>query len=420
MNNTTTSPLHNYVHIPSLRILIAVICIILYLIGYTGCILSIVTFSSKKLRRHSTGFLFLIMALVDIFNLFASLQYFLNVIYGIDVFTLSIHWCRFFTICNYELYFGFSWIFAFISLDRWMKVEWPTKSHSLCTRKRFIILCLIALILSLIQNIIYVFACFDDKCQHKRVFCDIFIHIIYITIYMIVPIAIILISISRTCLITLHLKKRFRTSTPRQILAAKTSKSSIVTNLNSTANSNIISTAVTSRVSTSLMSPPSTTTVVNNTNHYQRQSSQNHLPNYAASARRRRSGLDTQMIILISINVAPFIIVHIITEIAYLFEKYSAFVQQSNVTRLLIVIIYLSWYLISATRFYTNCLLSRIYREEFKNRLFMLRNGCKPRIILVGHGQSYQHSSRYYKRNIINGPENTFVPASNLKSFTET
>ncbi len=97
MNNTTAGGQVLHVHIPSLRILIAFLCIILYLFGYTGCLLSIVTFSSKKLRHHSTGFLFLIMAFVDIFNLFASLQYFLDVIYQINVYTISIHWCRLFT-----------------------------------------------------------------------------------------------------------------------------------------------------------------------------------------------------------------------------------------------------------------------------------------------------------------------------------
>jgi hypothetical protein len=97
MNNTTTVTLLIPIHIPSLRLLIACSCIILYLFGYTGCFLSIITFSSKKLRHHSTGFLFLIMAFVDIFNLFASLQYFLDVIYQINVFAISIHWCRFFT-----------------------------------------------------------------------------------------------------------------------------------------------------------------------------------------------------------------------------------------------------------------------------------------------------------------------------------
>lgn len=95
--NTTTPALLLHVDIPGLRLLIAVVCIILYLLGYTGCLLSIVTFSSKKLRNHSTGFLFLVMACVDLFNLIASLQYFLDVICGINVFAISVHWCRFFT-----------------------------------------------------------------------------------------------------------------------------------------------------------------------------------------------------------------------------------------------------------------------------------------------------------------------------------
>ena len=97
MNNTTAAALLFHVQIPSLRLIIAFLCIILYLFGYTGCLLSIVTFSSKKLRHHSTGFLFLIMAFVDIFNLFASLQYFLDAIYQINVYQISKHWCRFFT-----------------------------------------------------------------------------------------------------------------------------------------------------------------------------------------------------------------------------------------------------------------------------------------------------------------------------------
>lgn len=97
MNNTNASLPLSYAHIPSLRIFIAFVCFVLYVIGYTGCLLSIVTFSAKKLRRHSTGFLFLIMAFVDMFNLFASLQYFFDVIYQINLYSISIHWCRFIT-----------------------------------------------------------------------------------------------------------------------------------------------------------------------------------------------------------------------------------------------------------------------------------------------------------------------------------
>jgi hypothetical protein len=113
---------------------------------------------------------------------------------------------------NYELYFGFSWIFVFISVDRWIKVEWPTKSQTLCTREKFIYLCLFSVVISLLQNTIYTFLCFNDECGQKNLVCEIFIHAMYITMYMTVPIAIILVSISRTCLITINLRKRFRTT----------------------------------------------------------------------------------------------------------------------------------------------------------------------------------------------------------------
>ncbi|CAF1193426.1 unnamed protein product [Adineta steineri] len=419
-NNTTAVALLLPVHIPGLRLLIAFTCIILYIFGYTGCLLSIITFSSRKLRHHSTGFLFLIMAFVDIFNLFASLQYFLDVIYQINVFAISIHWCRFFTIINYELYFGFSWIFVFISVDRWIKVEWPTKSQTLCTRQKFIYLCLFTLFLSLIQNIIYAFLCFNDDCGQKNLACEIFIHAVYITMYMTVPIAIILISISRTCLITINLKKRIRTSTSSSS-QQQPQQQAIVDTTTSLKLESIVrchSTTVTSRLSSSFVSSLSSSTTTTNNNHHHHhhptQSQFLNTNNRLAYYRRRRSRIDAQMVILISINVAPFILVHIITEIAYLFEKYSIVVSQSTVARLIIILIYLSWYLISATRFYTNCLLSRIYREEFQNRLYMLRHGCKSRPRNSDRLSSRRYSSRYFLGSLVNGGESTTM---NVKSI---
>lgn len=292
-------------------------------------------------------------------------------------------WCSF----NYELYFGFSWIFAFISIDRWIKVEWPSKSQTLCTRQRFVHLCLFSLIISLIENIIYTFLCFNDRCEHKNLICEIFIHTIYIIGYMIIPIALILVSISRTCLITLHVKKRFHQPKQRSILLPSNP-----------------STLDIPRHSTLTRTSRSTSSSFNSD--VQQHLSRSTNPN----RRRRRSGLDTQMVILISINVAPFIFVHIITEIAYLFEKYSSFVAQSRLAQLFIILIYLSWYFISATRFYTNCLLSRIYREEFKNRIYSLRYGCRPRIILVEHIPTHRHSSRPYVESMVNGMESTTTP----------
>ena len=315
--------------------------------------------------------------------------------------------CLFFRF-NYELYFGFSWIFVFISVDRWIKVEWPTKSQTLCSRENFIYLCLLTLFFSLLQNTIYAFVCFNDKCEQKNLACEIFIHIMYITMYMTVPIAIILISISRTCLITINLKKRIRKSTsisqqqqhPLTDMSTSFKLESIV-RCNSTS-------VTTTQLSNSFGSSPSSTTT-NNTNYPQLLNASNRLAYY----RRRRSRIDAQMVILISINVAPFIIVHIITEIAYLFEKYSSFVAQSTGARLVIILIYLSWYLISATRFYTNCLLSRIYREEFQNRLYMLRHGCKSRPSSADRRSSRRHSSRFFIGSMANG-ESTNM---NIKSI---
>jgi hypothetical protein len=222
---------------------------------------------------------------------------------------------------------------------------------------------------------------------------------------MTIPIALILISISRTCLITLHIKKRFHPVKKQALL---------VNNLNSKSS---IHSNTTCRSTSFVTSPSPSTALLTSTNNPQLIQNLNRLINNSTRLRRRRSRLDTQMVILISINVAPFIIVHIINEIAYLFEQYSPLVAQSRVAKLFIILIYLSWYLISATRFYTNCLLSRIYREEFKNRLYMLRHGCKPRIVIVEQIQSRRYSSKPFIGSMANGIESTITPTANMKSF---
>jgi len=232
---------------------------------------------------------------------------------------------------------------------------------------------------------------------------------------MTVPIAIILISISRTCLITINLRKRFRTSNPNNQQQQKQEQQPLVDMsmpVKSDTSVRCNSTTVTTRLSNSFISSHSSTTTTN-ANYSQLLHTSNRLAYY----RRRRSHMDGQMIVLISINVAPFILVHIITEIAYLFEKYSKFVEHSTAARLIIIFIYLSWYLISATRFYTNCLLSRIYREEFRNRLYMLRNGCKPRTSSIDRTSSRRHSSRLFAGSMVIGGESTTV---NMKSIAMT
>ncbi|CAF0938029.1 unnamed protein product [Adineta ricciae] len=230
---------------------------------------------------------------------------------------------------------------------------------------------------------------------------------------MTVPIAIILISISRTCLITINLKKRIRRSTSssdQQQQQQQQPLTDLSTSLKLESVVRCHSTTITSRLSSSFVSSPSSTTT--NTN----PTSSQHLnkSNRIAYSNRRRSRMDAQMVILISINVAPFILVHIITEIAYLFEKYSSFVEQSTVARSIIILVYLSWYLISASRFYTNCLLSRIYREEFRNRLYMLRHGCKPRPSVSERRSSRRKSSRFFIGSLVIGGESTTM---NMKSI---
>ena len=252
----------------------------------------------------------------------------------------------------------------------------------------------------------------NNDCTQKTLLCEILIHVIYIGIYMIVPIGIILLAISRTCLITIKIKKRFRTSnTPASPNGVSTGSQTVhytpgpvSTHLSNSFVSSM-SSSVAATASSAANGAASHAQLING-------------PNRLAHYRRRRTRLDAQMVILISINVAPFVLVHIVTEIAYLFEKYASFVSQSKVARLIIILIYLSWYLISATRFYTNCLLSRIYRQEFKSRLRMIRNGCKPAASLGNERSvsSKKHSSRYFiGQSTANGAESIAMDFNQLQ-----
>ena len=230
---------------------------------------------------------------------------------------------------------------------------------------------------------------------------------------MLVPIGIILLAIHRTCLITINLKKRFQTSDLHhhhhsyQQQQQSLIDTQIPSKLETTIRCN--ATEISNRLSSSFLNSHSSTTP-SSTKYPPHITSSNRV----AHIRRRRSRADTQMIILISINVAPFIIVHIITEIAYLLEEFSGFVKQSYAAKSIIKYIYLSWYLISATRFYTNCLLSHIYREEFKNRLHTLIYSCNPQTIPNDRTSSRRHSSKHYIGSKVNDGESTTVNVNSI------
>ena len=274
--------------------------------------------------------------------------------------------------------------------------------------------------LSLLQNIVYTFACINDTCVEKNLACEIFVHSIYISLYMTVPIVIILVSICRTCLITLHVKRRFHSANPEQKSFAspmlRSSKAQSGVHLQITLDDSMQPPTSASPMSSSVNSSFSVATGTHHSTLKPSLDSKTRLANYNTYLRRRRSGLDAQMVMLITINVAPFILVHIITEIAYLFDKYSDFVARSTAAKLSIVLIYLTWYFISATRFYSNCLLSRIYREEFLSRLRMLRHGCKPRIMFVDGDHHQRLPSRYYVTTGVKETDTKFIPVMNLNS----
>lgn len=121
---------------------------LIFLLGFTGNIASMMTFLRPILRITSTGFLFFILAVSDSFYLLIFIYDYIEV--GLIERPLFITFygdlCRFRWFIKGFFQFFSGWILVLIAVDRWLRARVPFKVNSICTRRNTIIaLCLLVI-----------------------------------------------------------------------------------------------------------------------------------------------------------------------------------------------------------------------------------------------------------------------------------
>ncbi|CAF0938914.1 unnamed protein product [Adineta ricciae] len=146
MNNTTsvvTGVLPQALE--TLRICTAVLGIMVYSTGLTGNTLSLLLFIQKELRQVSTGLVFLLLNVFSTIHLISLIVEYIDSIYQVQVIANAKFRCQFIlwlqnvtrTICSF--------LAATVSLDRYIRSEYPMKSRIWCTvanvMKLFLLYC---------------------------------------------------------------------------------------------------------------------------------------------------------------------------------------------------------------------------------------------------------------------------------------
>ena len=129
---TTSSTLAS---MDQLRMSTAVLGIIIYLAGFIGNFLSFLLFIQKELRQVSTGLTFLLLNIFSTIHLLSLIVEFLDSIFQVQIFASDILRCQFTlwlqnasrTICAF--------LTVTVSIDRFLRSEYPMKSRTWCTPK---------------------------------------------------------------------------------------------------------------------------------------------------------------------------------------------------------------------------------------------------------------------------------------------
>lgn len=123
----------------------------LFVLGFTGNISSLLTFTRPTLRSVSTGILFIILASSDTIFLLISIIDFFD--FGLAI--PLVNYVNYSILCRVRLFtismaqICSAWVLVIISLDRWIRTRFPYKSPMICTPKKAILAVAIILILDI-------------------------------------------------------------------------------------------------------------------------------------------------------------------------------------------------------------------------------------------------------------------------------
>ncbi len=122
--------------------------IIIYLGGFIGNSFSLLLFIQKELRQVSTGLLFLLLNIFSTIHLLSLIVEFLDTMFQVELIPSGVFRCQFIlwlqnatrTICSF--------LAATISIDRFIRSEYPIRSRIWCTTKNVLQLSIIYIIFS--------------------------------------------------------------------------------------------------------------------------------------------------------------------------------------------------------------------------------------------------------------------------------
>jgi len=120
---------------------------IIYLLGFFGNILALITFSGHRMRQISSSIFLLTLSISDTIALITSLWFFLADAFSIHLQNYSALACRFRTFFAYVFMDLSSWCLAGLAFDRFLRTEIPLRAKLICIPRNALIMILIFFLL---------------------------------------------------------------------------------------------------------------------------------------------------------------------------------------------------------------------------------------------------------------------------------
>jgi hypothetical protein len=127
-----------------------VIGTVIYVAGFIGNFFSLILFIQKELRQVSTGLLFLLLNIISTIHLLSLVVEFLDNIFNVQVIASGVFHCQFILWLQNVTRTTCSFLATTVSIDRFLRSEYPILSRIWCTPKNVVKLSIIYILFSII------------------------------------------------------------------------------------------------------------------------------------------------------------------------------------------------------------------------------------------------------------------------------
>ena len=160
----------------SLRLTTAAFGVLIYVAGFIGNFLSLILFLQKELRQVSTGLIFLLLNIFCTIHLLSLVIEFFDSIFQVRILLNDVFRCQFLLWSQNATRTMCSFLATTVSIDRFLRSEYPMRSRVWCTTKNVLKLFYIYLLFS---ALLYAFFfhprnVFDNSGQCSFPFDDVF------------------------------------------------------------------------------------------------------------------------------------------------------------------------------------------------------------------------------------------------------